>query len=225
MAPGLKTKTQLRAEEAAQFRDAPPKFWAEAWDEREIVHTYEDGWTLEITRTPNDRHLDAKFAGVNTCIGPNYPSKFNGKPWWEGLLESNIYRLLSLRNPEGAPYGHVTFIDAIEKVKCFSSVDRVLSGAGYRPYYYSNAKVSPAPRLIDHEWFLGRAWSLCESVCRNEKTGRWVGTKYEHDPNGVNYNERVVSWYESLPPAEWADSVKDGFTRTVCQELLKTLAA
>lgn len=207
---GMKTKTQVRKENESDFPEIPiPKNWAEAWEERKVVHTFDDGWTIEVSERPNDRYLDGKHAGVYSCIFPGYGHRFTyigldgnktEDPWGDIYLASGLYMILSLRDPDGKPHGHMTFGEATAVAKAVSSVDYV--GIGKVGAYLSHSPgwKNFAPHVINEgEWF------MLECV---------MG--YNSGPK-----ERCKTWYDALPRPKWAEGLDFEYMRETCSKVLK----
>lgn len=212
----MKTKTQVRKETEGSFPPIPiPENWAEAWEERKVVHTFDDGWTIEVTETKNDRYHDGKnVEGVYSCIYPGYGHRFGylaadgtrtDDPWGDIYLPSGKYMILSIRDPKGKPYGHMTFGEANAVVEANTKLDRMPMGK-VGVYFNTNPGWKGyAPKIINEG-----EWCLLECV-----------TGY----NQGDVTTRCREWYTDLPRPEWAEGLDFTYMRQTCSDILRARKA
>lgn len=163
------------------------------WEQRDVVHTFEDGWTIEKLETKADRKTesDGVFQG-RACI--------TGAEWDRRLKEG--YILMSLRDPEGNPKATLLFGEANMTIAA-------RAGHDYKPYTTCKA-FDQAPRCLDGTPII--AYQCCP-------TGYMAGDTAER----MEETKRVKAWYEALPLADNFEGFRcdDPNARIAAQDFLK----
>jgi hypothetical protein len=164
------------------------------WVEREVLHAFEDGWTVELLTNEADRTRENHLLwDGRACINERV---------WNERLETGAYLLASLRDPNGEPHATLMFGEAnwvIEKRADY----------GYTPYASARA-FDQAPRCFGSKAVI--ALQCCPK-------GYMAGDTAET----TEYTQRVKAWYEALPLAENFDGFRcdDPNMRTACSDWLR----
>jgi hypothetical protein len=169
MGAGHRTLAEARA--SVNYDDPAPF----EWEERNVLHTFDDGWTIENVWTNNDRATEARLFDGRACI--------TGKEW-DGRLESGSHVLLSLRDPEGKPMATLLFGDAEWVISC-------RAGEHYAAYATAR-QFDQTPRCLD-----GKAVISLQCCPRGFMAGL-----YGEAENTNEIGKRVKAWYEALPIAD-----------------------
>jgi hypothetical protein len=115
------------------------------WEERNVVHRFEDGWTLERVRTREDLFQESRL--MRNCAGTTMP-----------LTEP----LLSLRDPKGRPHLDVKFKRSGRVLEIGGKAQGPIKPAyaarlrrafeGHRIYYVEVDSWIPEPYREDPSW-------------------------------------------------------------------------
>jgi hypothetical protein len=140
------------------------------WEEREAVHTFEDGWTIEWLRTKRDLRLENRllFYG-NACLEEKH---------WPDWIEGGSYLMLSLRDPDGFPKATILLGNHV-----FVATNRMFDA---HPGYCFEHIFDQRPRRV------GDFWVIALQCC---PAGYPDSDRREKEDE----TKRVKAWYEALP--------------------------
>jgi hypothetical protein len=180
-----------------QVRDEREKVAEAKWERRDVLHTFDDGWTIELLDTTTDRKTesDLVFQGRACITGGE----------WDKWLGNGSHLLLSLRDPEGNPKATLLFGEA-------GFILEARAGHGYVPYAGCKA-FDQQPRCLNGKPII--ALQCCPP-------GYMAGDTGER----LDETKRVKAWFEALPLAEEFQGWRcnDADTRTAAQEFVKLRA-
>lgn len=143
------------------------------WEQRDVLHAFEDGWTIELLETTADRKIESNLVhrGMACITGGQ----------WDKWLGDGSHLLLSLRDTEGLPKATLLFGEA-------DFVVAARAGHDYVPY--ANCKAfDQRPRCLNGKPIV--ALQCCPP-------GYMAGDTGER----TEETQRVKAWFEALPLAQ-----------------------
>ena len=143
------------------------------WKERNVIHEWDDGWTIEVLRDARDLKLEnILLFDDQACLA---------EPHWPFWVKDGGYLLYSVRDEEGWPQATLLFGRAP-----FVLVNRYYNA---HPGYTACQAFDQEPRLLD-----GKA-IIALQCCPKDMGG---GDLRE----SRKVTKRVKKWYNALPKAK-----------------------